>query len=171
MEKVGIEPTTLKIAPTALPLSYFPISTSLVHDVKLVNTSAEHLPLSRMAHCQRGDSNPIKTISGVSKQYYRSASPSDCRRVHFRITPCLDFDSYRKLVMQRACAPCTSALKLVLLTVFHLLQLYVVGEANPFEHNLILTYMAEGVGFEPTDSEEPPVFKTGALDQLCDPSI
>ena len=31
--------------------------------------------------------------------------------------------------------------------------------------------MAEGVGFEPTDSEEPPVFQTGALDQLCDPSI
>jgi hypothetical protein len=30
--------------------------------------------------------------------------------------------------------------------------------------------MAEGVGFEPTDPCGSPVFKTGALNQLCHPS-
>jgi hypothetical protein len=35
---------------------------------------------------------------------------------------------------------------------------------------LIITILAEGVGFEPTDPCGSPVFKTGALDQLCDPS-
>ena len=30
--------------------------------------------------------------------------------------------------------------------------------------------MAEGVGFEPTDPCGSPVFKTGAIDQLCHPS-
>ena len=29
---------------------------------------------------------------------------------------------------------------------------------------------AEGAGFEPADPSRPPVFKTGALSQLCDPS-
>ena len=31
--------------------------------------------------------------------------------------------------------------------------------------------MAEGVGFEPTDPCGSPVFKTGALNQLCHPSF
>ena len=31
--------------------------------------------------------------------------------------------------------------------------------------------MAEGVGFEPTDPCRSSVFKTDALDQLCDPSV
>lgn len=32
---------------------------------------------------------------------------------------------------------------------------------------IIETYLAVRVGFEPTDPEGPPVFKTGAIDQLC----
>ena len=35
----------------------------------------------------------------------------------------------------------------------------------------LIVSQAVGVGFEPTDLLQPPVFRTGALDQLCDPTI
>lgn len=40
-----------------------------------------------------------------------------------------------------------------------------VREAYPFEHNLILTYLEESEGFEPSELLHPTVFKTVALNR------